>query len=75
VFLFQYKYAPSAIWLQASSGSLRLYAADNLRTADRTTLKKAALDGRFGFVGAFSSAHGPGVACIAPDGTLKVCAL
>lgn len=57
---------------QASSGSLRLYAGDNLRTADRTTLKKAALDGQFGFAGAFCSSRGPGIACISPDGILKV---
>ncbi|BDA45161.1 hypothetical protein COCOBI_06-6410 [Coccomyxa sp. Obi] len=56
----------------ASSGSLRLYAGDNLRTADRTTLKKAALDGQFGFAGAFCSSRGPGVACISPEGILKV---
>lgn len=57
---------------QASSGSLRLYAGDNLRTADRSTLKKAALDGQFGFAGAFCSARGPGIACISPEGILKV---
>ncbi|KAK9908560.1 hypothetical protein WJX75_009693 [Coccomyxa subellipsoidea] len=59
----------------ASSGSLRLYAGDNLRTADRTTLKKAGLDGQYGFAGAFSSCHGPGIACISPDGILKVFSL
>lgn len=55
---------------QACSNSLRLYAVDNLRTADRTTLRKAAVVGQF--AGAFCSSRGPGIACITPEGILKV---
>jgi hypothetical protein len=58
--------------LQASSAHLRLYPADALRTADRTTLRKVQLDAPIGFAAPFASARGPGLVCISADGLLSV---
>ena len=61
--------------LQVSAGHLRLYAVDALRTADRTTLRKVPMDATAAFAAPFSSARGPGLACVSADGALSVRAL
>ena len=63
---------PPKYLLQVSTTHLRLYTADSLRTADRTTLRKTRLGVPAGFAAPFSSPRGPGIACLSADGTLSV---
>lgn len=51
---------------------LRVYPAEGLRTADRTTLKKVFVEDALDFAAPFSTPEGPALACLTSAGRIVV---
>ena len=58
--------------LQVSRSHLRVYPAEGVRAADRSTLKKVALEDALDFAAPFHTPEGPALACLSASGRISV---